>query len=281
MHLARANCELAQLMIGADPVGAGERARRCLKLRRDELSVSEWMISEARAIVLATRIAAGDRSATPALKEALSSASADWIGDADLIVISDYDKGVCGNGLIAHIVELARFAGVRVVADPASGVDYRRYARCTCITPNRTEAGRASATTISSTGEALQVAQRLLGLDVESVALTLDRDGIAWADSAGNSRLFPARARSVADITGAGDMVISAIAYSLAAGADYTTAVELANYAAGLEVERLGVVPLARQELLAGLSSTPSRPAPRPPFEVRSTRQETIDVACG
>lgn len=75
-HLARANCELAQLMIGADPVGAGERARRCLKLRRDELSVSEWMISEARAIVLATRIASGDRSAIPALKEARNALAA-------------------------------------------------------------------------------------------------------------------------------------------------------------------------------------------------------------
>ena len=81
--------------------------------------------------------------------------------------------------------------------------------------------------------------------------MTLDRDGMAWADAAGNTRLFPARPRQVCDITGAGDMVLAALGYMIAAGADYPTAIEIANTAGGLEVERLGVVPLTRQEIIA------------------------------
>ena len=84
--------------------------------------------------------------------------------------------------------------------------------------------------------------------------MTLDRDGMAWADAAGNSGLFPARPRQVCDITGAGDMVLAALGYMIAAGADYAAAIEVANTAGGLEVERLGVVPLTRQEILDELS---------------------------
>lgn len=183
----------------------------------------------------------------------------------DLVVISDYNKGVCRGDLIARLVGLARRAGVDVLADPARGADYHRYAGCACITPNRVEAGLAAGMKITTPQDGLEAARRLLEFGVETVAVTLDRDGIAWTDAPAGGRLFPGRPRQVADITGAGDMVLSALAYALAAGADYPTAIELANLAGGLEVERLGVVPLARRELLAELSqNTGSRRCPGP-----------------
>jgi D-beta-D-heptose 7-phosphate kinase/D-beta-D-heptose 1-phosphate adenosyltransferase len=77
---------------------------------------------------------------------------------------------------------------------------------------------------------------------------------MVWADSSGNAQLFPARARQVCDITGAGDMVLAALGYMIAAGADYPTAIEIANTAGGLEVERLGVAPITRLEILGELS---------------------------
>ena len=171
-----------------------------------------------------------------------------------LVVVSDYNKGVCAGDMIPRVIELARSAGVRVLADPVRGADYGRYAGCACITPNRMEAGLATGMKIATPQAGLEAAGRLLQFGVEAAAVTLDRDGIAWADRRGNSRLFPGRPRQVADITGAGDMVLSALAYALAADADYPTAIELANLAGGLEVERLGVVPLSRRELLAELS---------------------------
>ena len=77
---------------------------------------------------------------------------------------------------------------------------------------------------------------------------------MAWVDRDGHAQLFPARPRQVCDITGAGDMVLSVLGYMLAAGADTASAIEVANLAGGLEVERLGVVPLSRGEILHELA---------------------------
>ena len=100
----------------------------------------------------------------------------------------------------------------------------------------------------------MAAARKLLDFGLESVIVTLDRDGMAWVDRLGEPRLFTARPRQVCDITGAGDMVLSVLGYMLAAGADTAAAIEVANVAGGLEVERLGVVPLTRQEILAELT---------------------------
>jgi D-beta-D-heptose 7-phosphate kinase/D-beta-D-heptose 1-phosphate adenosyltransferase len=188
------------------------------------------------------------------LAEELLSLVREHLDRIDLVVISDYNKGVCAGDLIPRIVELARSVGMRVLADPVRGADYGRYGGCACITPNRVEAGLAAGMKIATPQDGLEAAGRLLQFGVEAAVVTLDRDGIAWADRRGDARLFPGRPRQVADITGAGDMVLSALGFALAAGADYPTAIELANLAGGLEVERLGVVPLSRRELLAELS---------------------------
>jgi D-beta-D-heptose 7-phosphate kinase/D-beta-D-heptose 1-phosphate adenosyltransferase len=176
------------------------------------------------------------------------------LDEIDLILVSDYNKGVCKGDFFPRLIELARKAGKPVVADPVKDADYRRYAGCTCITPNRTEAARALGTRIGTPQEGLAAARKLLDFGLESVIVTLDRDGMAWVDRTGEPRLFPARPRQVCDITGAGDMVLSVLGYMLAAGADAAAAIEVANVAGGLEVERLGVVPLTRQEILAELT---------------------------
>jgi D-beta-D-heptose 7-phosphate kinase/D-beta-D-heptose 1-phosphate adenosyltransferase len=177
------------------------------------------------------------------------------LDEVEILLVSDYGKGVCSDLFVAELARLARRAGVPVVADPARNVDFCLYSGCTCITPNRTEAGAALDMRIDTPEKGLEAARRLLSFDLESAVVTLDRDGIAWADAKDRSQLFPVRPRQVYDITGAGDMVLATLGYSLAAGADWPAAIELANLAGGLEVERLGVAPLTRQELLAELSS--------------------------
>ena len=116
---------------------------------------------------------------------------ASHLPDADMIAISDYNKGVCTAKLVSEVVAMARSAGVPVLADPAGDVDYGRYAGCTCITPNRAEAGVATKMKIVTPQDGLEAARRLLQFGVEAAAVTLDRDGIAWADVQGNARLFP------------------------------------------------------------------------------------------
>ncbi len=167
-----------------------------------------------------------------------------------LVLLSDYNKGLCAGDLAAQLIAMAKAAGVPVVADPVRGVDYHRYAGCACITPNRVEASSALGWAIETPQDALKAAAELLQFGVESAAVTIDRDGIAWAHRDGCSGLFPTRPRQVCDVTGAGDMVLATLGYCRAAGADWPTAIELSNLAGGLEVERLGVVPITRSELL-------------------------------
>ncbi|MGA2031789.1 MAG: bifunctional heptose 7-phosphate kinase/heptose 1-phosphate adenyltransferase [Thermoguttaceae bacterium] len=195
-----------------------------------------------------------DEPIAAATAEELLAAIARTVDDIDLVLVSDYNKGVCKGPMIARIVELARRSGVPVLADPVKDADYRRYAGCACITPNRAEAGRALGTRIGTPQEGLEAARRMLHFGVESTIVTLDRDGMAWADRAHGAQLFSARPRQVCDITGAGDMVLATLGYMLAAGADPAAAIEIANVAGGLEVERLGVVPVTRQEILAELA---------------------------
>lgn len=173
---------------------------------------------------------------------------------SDIVLISDYDKGVCTPGLLSAISNCARSCGVRVIADPIRGSDYRKYHGISAITPNRLEAGLASGRTLNTIGEALDAAAELCErLDLEAAIVTLDRDGMALAHSDGRRLHFPTRPRQVYDITGAGDMVMSVLGMTLAAGADYEQAIRLANIAGGLEVEKIGVVTVTREEILRDL----------------------------
>lgn len=170
----------------------------------------------------------------------------DW---ADCILLSDYGKGVCSGGMVPQLVAVARSAGVPVLADPARSADYRRYAGCRCLLPNRLEAGLALGMRIARVSEGLRAAERLLEFGVSAAGVKLDRDGIAWAEVGQPPRHFPAWPREVHDPTGAGDMVLAALGFAMAAGADWPTGLQLANLAAGLEVSRIGSAPIHPAEL--------------------------------
>jgi D-beta-D-heptose 7-phosphate kinase/D-beta-D-heptose 1-phosphate adenosyltransferase len=173
---------------------------------------------------------------------------------ADIVLVSDYDKGVCTPGVMAVAVAAAKARGLRVLADPIRGYDYRKYHGCSAVTPNRLEAGLATGRSLQAPAEVLEAATHLQEqLDLEAAVVTLDKDGMALAHRDGRRKLLPTRPRQVYDITGAGDMVLSVLAMALAAGADYEPAVALANVAGGLEVERIGVATVTRDEILSDL----------------------------
>lgn len=170
---------------------------------------------------------------------------------ADIVLISDYDKGVCTPGLLASIIAQARIGGVRVIADPIRGGDYRKYHGCSAITPNRLEAGLAAGDVLNTIPQAIEAARTLRErLDLEAAIVTLDRDGMALCHVDGRQQVFPTRPRQVYDITGAGDMVMAVLGMALASGADYDQAIRLANVAGGLEVEKIGVATVTRDEML-------------------------------
>jgi D-beta-D-heptose 7-phosphate kinase/D-beta-D-heptose 1-phosphate adenosyltransferase len=194
---------------------------------------------------------------------------------ADIVLVSDYDKGVCTPGVLAATITTARALDLRTVADPIRGRDYRKYHGCSAITPNRLEAGLAAGRVLNTTDEALAAAAQLREqLDLEAAVVTLDRDGMALAHRDGRREVFPTRPRAVYDITGAGDMVMSVLGMALAAGADYDPAIRLANVAGGLEVEKIGVATVTRDEILADLlHAGGGRPEFGPGLEKLRTRE--------
>lgn len=170
---------------------------------------------------------------------------------ADALVLEDYNKGVLTERVCQGLIALARERGVPVYVDPASIDDYRKYRGATCITPNRTEAERA--TGMDSADPAALAKALLASVDLDYVVLTLDKQGALLLGRGGEPVAIPTVARQVYDVTGAGDMVIAMLAGALANGAAWNQAVELANVAAGLEVERFGVVPIRLGEVLLSL----------------------------
>jgi D-beta-D-heptose 7-phosphate kinase/D-beta-D-heptose 1-phosphate adenosyltransferase len=169
---------------------------------------------------------------------------------AQVVLVSDYGKGVCTPTLLRALVTAAHALGKMVIVDPIRSPDYSCYYGVDCMTPNRLEAQLATGFTITRPEDALRVGQRLIeSLEMEAVLITLDRDGMALVRADGRAELFPTRPRQVYDITGAGDMVLAVVGLCLASGADYDEAAALGNVAGGLEVEKFGVALLSREEI--------------------------------
>ena len=166
---------------------------------------------------------------------------------ADVLCLEDYDKGVCDGPICESAIAMARSRGVPLLVDPASRDDYARYRGCTSITPNRSEAERATGRrhAMNSPAQRETLARELAGLlDCEAVVLTLDRDGALLLERGREPVSVPTVAREVYDVTGAGDMMLAGLAAARANGLSWTDAVRFANAAAGLEVQVFGVKPI-------------------------------------
>jgi D-beta-D-heptose 7-phosphate kinase/D-beta-D-heptose 1-phosphate adenosyltransferase len=199
---------------------------------------------------------------TGPLEKELCGALTQQVRKADIVLVSDYDKGVCTPGVMAAVIAGARACGLRVLADPVRGPDYRKYHGCSAITPNRLEAGLATGRVLPTTADALAAGAQLREqLDLEAAVVTLDKEGMVLVHRDGRSQAFATRPRHVYDIAGAGDMVLAVLGMAVAAGADYDPAVRLANVAGGLEVEKIGVATVTRDEILRDLLRTGQAPA--------------------
>ena len=180
--------------------------------------------------------------------------------NAAVLCIEDYNKGVLTNALCQNLITLAKKMNVPVLVDPAAIDDFTKYRGATCITPNRTEASLATGIDTYSNGDQEQqaairkIARSLLTkLKLHAVVLTLDKQGALLLEKSKPPCLVPTQARSVYDVSGAGDMVLAMLAGAIANKADWYTATQLANIAAGLEVESFGIVPIELDEILLNL----------------------------
>lgn len=194
--------------------------------------------------------------ASPAEIEQLTVFCAQQMEHIDAVIISDYAKGVCGEILCRAVIEAAAAKNVLVLVDPKAH-DFSRYRGATLICPNLAELAAILHAGEIPEEKLLERSVHLVrSLDLRYLVVSMSKKGLAILDGA-SIETFPAIvARSVFDVSGAGDTVIAMLAVCLSSGLPIALAARLANIAAGIVVGKVGTAPITRLELLNAVHET-------------------------
>jgi D-glycero-beta-D-manno-heptose-7-phosphate kinase len=171
------------------------------------------------------------------------------INSIDGIILEDYNKGVLTNNLIKEVIHLATMHHKVVTVDPKFN-NFFEYRDVTVFKPNRKEMEEAVGRRLQSLEEMKQVAIELLTkIHAKNILLTLGDKGMMLVEQSGDSAYVETKARTVADVSGAGDTVIATLTMALVAGASVREAAMLANYAGGIVCGDVGIVPIDKKVL--------------------------------
>ncbi len=179
--------------------------------------------------------------------------------ESDVVILQDYAKGVVTEKVVRTMVDLCHQQGKMLLVDPTRANPGDFYKGCDLIKPNYDEAVllaglnfddlRENPNRVEEAGRALQ---KKTG--AKQVVLTQGKEGMSIFEGAKVTKV-PTRAKRVFDVTGAGDTVIAALALGLAGGLDLETSCQLANYAAGVVVAKIGCVPCELSELTEAIQA--------------------------
>jgi len=173
----------------------------------------------------------------------------------DVVVVSDYAKGVVGPDLLAALAEAHARAPFTWVVDPKRA-NFAHYRRASLMKPNRAEAAEAAGIEIRDRASLCAAGARLLERwETEAVLISRGEEGMALFRRGEGVQEFPTVAREVYDVTGAGDTVLATCALALGAGGTLEEATVLANHAAGVVVGKLGTATLGADELRAAIAA--------------------------
>jgi len=217
-------------------------------------------IDKSRPTTAKTRVIAGNqhvvridkeskKDISPEIEKKIINYLTSQIKNLDGIILQDYNKGVLTPGLIRKIISLANENDILVTVDPKFN-NFFEYKNVTVFKPNRKEAEDILAIKIKDDADITRAGNTLLEkLNAKNILLTLGAEGIAVFEQGKSEKRMPTKARKVADVSGAGDTVIATLTMALAAGADIVEASYLANYAAGIVCEEVGIVPIEADKL--------------------------------
>ena len=167
----------------------------------------------------------------------------------DGIILQDYNKGILTPSLIKQIISIANKKNILVTVDPKFD-NFFEYKNVTVFKPNRKETESVLGMRIKSNEDISSAGKELLHkLKAKYVLLTLGEGGIAVFENGEKEKRMATKARRVADVSGAGDTVISTLTIGLAAGANIYEASVLSNYAAGIVCGEVGIVPIEKDKL--------------------------------
>lgn len=162
------------------------------------------------------------------------------LNTVEVVVVSDYGKGVVSENLLSRLIKTCRKLGRIILIDP-KGKNYSKYRGATMLTPNRFEAAEAcgsesyNQSLIEENGNYL-----LKQLSLKYLLITQGEDGMTLFEKDREAVHLPVESKNVYDVTGAGDTVIACLAAAAAAGASFLESAEFANRAAGLVIEQIG-----------------------------------------
>ena len=168
---------------------------------------------------------------------------------ATALVLEDYNKGVLVPSVITHAIGVARARGMPVVVDPKYR-NFFAYRGATVFKPNRRELEAALGAAVDL-DHPQTLPATLARLGVEQLLLTLGERGMALLTADAAPFRIATAARDVYDVVGAGDTVTAYLAVMLGAGATSREAAVIANFAAGVEVGKLGAQSVAPDEVIA------------------------------
>jgi D-glycero-beta-D-manno-heptose-7-phosphate kinase len=245
-----------ELVAAAGDDLAGATLRQMLKAAHTEtrslVSVNRPTTTKTRVLARAHQLVRYDEEDDADLagdeSELLLKAVRQAVEDADAVVLQDYNKGVLVQPVIAQAISSARSAGIPVVVDPKYR-NFFAYRGATIFKPNRRELESALGAEVDlEHPQALPATFERLG--VEHLLLTLGEEGMALLSADGEIGRIPTTAREVYDVVGAGDTVTAYLAVILAAGGSAAEAAVIANFAAGVEVGKLGAATVRPEEVL-------------------------------
>lgn len=255
-NVAAAGARGALVAVRGDDAG-GERLREMLQaIGSDDgalIAVARPTTTKTRLVARAQQVVRfdeeDDRDLAPHEVARLLAALDDVLATADALVLEDYNKGVLVAAVIAHAIAGATHRGIPIVVDPKFR-NFFAYRGATIFKPNRRELESALGAAVHL-DDAGALPATLARLGAEHLLLTLGEQGMALVSPDGQVQRIPTTAREVYDVVGAGDTVTAYLATALAAGASALEAAVVANFAAGVEVGKLGAATVTPDEIVA------------------------------
>ena len=248
-------------------VGTGRNGQLLLKIFKKLGVDTEGIIKEpGRTTTQKTRIIAAnqhvlriDRETKQDISikslEKISRFIEDKMSDIDVILISDYGKGLITESVLSRVIASAKKHKKMIIVDP-KGLDFSKYSGVSFLTPNKKEAALASGVEIIDESSLEKAAHKILqNIDIDKLLITCGKDGMVLFERNKEPFRVEAEARQVFDVSGAGDTVIAVLGLTVASGSSIKSCVAAANTAAGIVVGKVGTATVSKQELVSALKA--------------------------
>ena len=177
----------------------------------------------------------------------------DKMPDIDVVLVSDYGKGLITERMLSQVIASARKFKKMIIVDP-KGLDFSKYSGVSLLTPNKKEAAMASSIEIIDEPSLEKAAKKILqNVDLHQLLITCGKDGMVLFERNEEPFRVKAEVRQVFDVSGAGDTVLAVLGLAVASGISVKNSLTIANAAAGIVVGKAGTATVLKQELASAL----------------------------